>query len=206
MAGVLPHRTAGGKNRDVPGKNVVEMLDDGLDALMLFGLDPDRDIAGEDVVARLSSTAYVAAITSYDSEALRQSADLLLPLGTYAETSGTFVNCEGRWQSFNGISNPVGESRPGWKILRVLGNLLNATEFDYQTSEEVRDELRASIGDCVADNSYRATAPLQSRDRMTSANGKTSVPMYGVDPVVRRARALQLTPEARRAAAGEYSR
>jgi NADH-quinone oxidoreductase subunit G len=206
LAGLLPHRAAGGKEREQAGKNVSEMLDDGLDALLLFGLEPDRDIDGEDVVSRLSSTAYVAAVTSYDSEALRQTADLLLPLGTFAETSGTFVNCEGRWQSFGGISNPVGESRPGWKILRVLGNLLDAPEFDYQTSEEVRDELKHSLGDVAGDNTYRASAALPAYERKTNGDARASVPMYGVDPVVRRARALQLTPEARRAATGAYSR
>jgi NADH-quinone oxidoreductase subunit G len=206
LAGVLPHRAAGGKERAAKGKNVVDMLDDGLDALILFGLEPDRDIIGEDVVSRLSSTGFVAAVSSYDSEVLRQTADLLLPLGTFAETSGTFVNCEGRWQSFGGISNPVGESRPGWKILRVLGNLLDAPEFDYQTSEEIRDELRSSLGEYSWKSDFRAASALAAYKANTQVNGHAIVPMYGVDPVVRRARALQLTPEARRAAAGVYSR
>jgi NADH-quinone oxidoreductase subunit G len=206
LAGVLPHRAAGGKERAVKGKNVVDMLDDGLDTLILFGLEPDRDIIGEDVVSRLSSTGFVAAISSYDSEVLRQTADMLLPLGTFAETSGTFVNCEGRWQSFGGISNPVGESRPGWKILRVLGNLLDTPEFDYQTSEEIRDELRSLLGEYSLESEYRAASTLAAYKANLRANGHAIVPMYGVDPVVRRARALQLTPEARRAAAGAYSR
>ena len=61
----------------------------------------------------------------------------MLPMGTFAETSGTYVNCEGRWQSQAGAATPVGEARPGWKILRVLGNLLNLAGFEYQSSEEV---------------------------------------------------------------------
>ena len=67
---------------------------------------------------------------------------MLLPIGTFAETSGTYVNCEGQWQSQPGAAQPLGEARPGWKVLRVLGNLLNLERFDYQSSEEVLAEVR----------------------------------------------------------------
>ena len=118
-------------------------------------------------------------------------------MGTFAETSGTFVNCEGRWQSFEGIANPVGEARPGWKILRVLANLLEVPDSEYQDSLEVRDELKDSLGDVQPDNSGRADTVSKPNGSATATG--VDVPMYSVDGVVRRAVALQLTPEARRA-------
>ena len=100
-----------------------------------------------DAVARLSKAGSVIAMTAFDSEALRESADLLLPIGTWAETSGTYVNVEGRWQSFSGVANPVGQARPAWKVLRVIGNLIDVPQFEFLSSEEVRDELKSWLGD-----------------------------------------------------------
>ncbi|MDH4316253.1 MAG: NADH-quinone oxidoreductase subunit NuoG [Gammaproteobacteria bacterium] len=197
LAGLLPHRSMGGTPRTTAGKNAAEMIEASLDALLLFGIEPDLDLGVPDAVSRLSSTGFVAALTAYDSETFRQAADLLLPIGTFAETSGTFVNCEGRWQSFSGIANPVGESRPGWKVLRVLGNLLDIDGFEYLSSEDVRDELLAALGSYKPDNRYGNTRELPAPAK---SNGAADVPMYAVDPVVRRATALQLTPEARRSA------
>jgi NADH-quinone oxidoreductase subunit G len=171
-----------------------------MDAMLLFGVEPARDIAGPNATERLSSAGFIAAFTAYDSEDLRQAADLMLPIGTFAETSGTFVNCEGRWQSFAGIANPLGECRPGWKVLRVLGNLLDIPEFDYQSSEEIRDELAKVIGEVKPDNRRKGSIALSRTDRNVKSNGAVDVPIYGGDAVVRRATALQLTPEARRTA------
>jgi NADH-quinone oxidoreductase subunit G len=131
---------------------------------------------------------------------LQEAADLLLPIGTFAESAGTFVNCEGRWQSFNGIANPVGEARPGWKVLRVLGNLLDADNFDYQTSEEVRDELAGVLGDIQPDNEYAGKKSIGAVNGADDPAARIDIPIYRSDAIVRRATALQLTPEARRSA------
>jgi NADH-quinone oxidoreductase subunit G len=169
LAGVLPHRASGGNERKSAGRHAGDMLDESLDALLLFGLEPDRDLCCTDMVdTKLSKQKFVAAFTSFNSDALQAAADLLLPIGTFAESAGTFVNCEGRWQSFNGIASPVGESRPGWKVLRVLGNQLDAANFDYQTSEEVRDELAGLLGDIKADNGYAGrTTAMRARTLST---------------------------------------
>ena len=87
-------------------------------------------------------------------ESLLDAADLLLPIGTFAESSGTYVNVAGTWQSFSGVANPVGESRPAWKVLRVLGNLLDAPNFEFTTSEDVLDEFKNQLGDVSPDNNY----------------------------------------------------
>jgi NADH-quinone oxidoreductase subunit G len=122
----------------------------------------------------------------------------LLPIGTFAETSGTFVNCEGRWQSFAGVASPVGEARPGWKILRVLANLLDVVDSDYQSSLEIRDELKEMLGEITPDNSARHDNALAKPSGDDAAGNDIDVPIYQVDAIVRRAVALQLTPEARR--------
>ena len=86
---------------------------------------------------------------------------MLLPIGTFAETSGTYVNFEGLWQSCAGAAKPLGEARPGWKVLRVLGNLAGVVDFDYQSSEEVREELRALCGD-IAATSYQGSHEVKA--------------------------------------------
>jgi len=127
---------------------------------------------------------------------LRQVGHVMLAAGTFAETAGTFVNLEGRWQSFAGAAVPVGAARPGWKILRVLGNQLALDGFDYQSAEQVRDELKAlaAATDGRTGVAYRAAAAV------TTAEALTDVPMYQLDPVLRRAASLQLTRDGQRSA------
>ena len=201
LAGVLPHRRAGGAPRQARGWTTAQMLDAPLKTLLLFGVEPEWDLAGgRDAAVTLSrQESFVAALTPFASPDLLEVADLLLPTGTFAESAGTFVNCEGRWQSFGGVASPVGESRPGWKVLRVLGNLLDLEGFDYLTSEAVRDEVKAQVENVRPDNAYRGTRALS---RPSGGDASPDVPMYDVDALVRRAVALQLTPEAARARPG----
>lgn len=204
LAGVLPHRTAGGETRATAGFDTAGMLASELDAVLLFGIEPDKDFPlDRDAVASLAAQKFVAAMTPYSTAGLEEAADLLLPIGSFAETAGTYVNCEGRWQSFAGAATPVGEARPGWKVLRVLGNLLGVEGFEYQTSVEVRDELRQMLGDIEPDNHYAGTNSIaRSNDNVTVADADLDVPMYEIDAIVRRSTPLQLTPEAQRAACG----
>jgi len=201
LAGVLPHRAAGGAPRGDEGKAAVNMLDDSLDVVLLLNLEPDSDLrAVPNAVERLSKQAFVVAMTPFDSPALRDSADLLLPIGTFAETSGTYVNVAGTWQSFAGVANPVGESRPAWKVLRVLGNLIEADGFDYISSEDVRDELVSALGDAQPDTGFQGNAGHGKPNGADAPDAEIDVPLYSVDGLVRRARALQRTPAALRAA------
>ena len=199
LAGILPHRATAGELRKEPGLNAAEIVDASLTTVLLFGIEPDGDLTctpnAED---KLSKSKFVAAFTPYASESLKRSANLMLPIGTFAETSGTYVNCEGRKQSFVGVANPVGESRPGWKVLRVVGNLLDADGFDYVNSEEIRDELFGQIGEIHKDNSYDGGKIATNLNGADEPANEIDVPIYQVDAVVRRATALQLTPEAKR--------
>ncbi len=200
LAGVLPHRGLGGVQRAEPGLHAGDMLESALDVLMLVNVEPDADIlATEDAVAKIKSQNFTVALTPFVSEALLDAADLLLPVGTFAESSGTYVNVAGTWQSFPGVANPVGEARPTWKVLRVVGNLLGAPGFDYVTSQDVLDELREQLGDVHPDNAYAGTAAIARPNGADAPADDVDIPIYSIDPVVRRARALQLTEAARRA-------
>ncbi|MEM7432533.1 MAG: NADH-quinone oxidoreductase subunit NuoG [Pseudomonadota bacterium] len=191
IAGVLPHRTAGGHARAASGQHAVDMCAGEMDAMLLLNLEPGLDMPA------LSSSKMTVALTAFDSNALRDVADVLLPIGTFAETSGTYVNVAGTWQSFSGVANPVGDSRPAWKVLRVLLNLVGAEDAEYLSSEEVLEELKATIGGGYGDAGKRSKpAHVNGEDDPAK---EVDIPLYSGDGLVRRAEALQLTPEARRA-------
>ncbi|MCJ7592945.1 MAG: NADH-quinone oxidoreductase subunit NuoG [Woeseiaceae bacterium] len=203
LAGVLPHRGYGGKKRGKAGRSVSSMLESALDVVVLVNVEPDADIhATTDAVRKLSRQNYVIALTPFVSEALLEVADLLLPIGTFAETSGTYVNVAGTWQSFSGVANPVGESRPCWKVLRVLGNLLNAEGFDYVTSEDVLTEFKSLLGEVDGGN-YQANGKIAKPNGADRPADEIDTPLYSIDSLVRRANALQKTLSAKRAAGDE---
>jgi len=185
QAGVLPRG----------GAHAGAMLDESLDAVVLLNVEPDVDLhACEDAVSKLANQRFVVALTPFVSESLLEAADLLLPIGSFAETSGTYVNVEGTWQSFGGVANPVGESRPAWKVLRVLGNLLNADGFEYVTAEDVLEECRAKIGEVTVESF--SGGKVSNVNGADDPAGDIDTPLYSVDALVRRAEALQLTPAA----------
>jgi NADH-quinone oxidoreductase subunit G len=197
LAGCVPHRDAGGKVLATVGRNAAEMLQSPLQAYILFGgVEPEADL-GPEALKALAGAQLVIAITPYMTEQLKQIAHVVLPIGTFAETSGTYVNLEGVWQSFTAAARGYGESRPGWKVLRVLGTELGIERFEYQTSEEVRDELRR----ICADGLPAAWVGSRTVNGAAGAAGTVDVPMYQVDAVVRRAPSLQRTAEGRSAPA-----
>ena len=195
LAGVLPHRGVAGESLPVSGLNVVEMLEAKLKSYLVVGSIEAEDLPAG-AVASMRTHGHVISLSSYASA--KAYADIILPTATFAETSGTYVNLEGRWQSVPGAAKPLGESRPAWKVLRVLGNLLNLSNFDYESSEQVRDELQQQTGSVIADNRYQNTSAV-TRYSTVSAD---EVQLYNVDAVVRRATALQLTSEALQAKVG----
>ncbi len=199
LAGVLPHRSAGGRAAKKVGLDAHAMLSEPLKAYVLFGLEPEAD-TWDPVAARkiLMSADFVVALCAYRSDGLDACADVLLPLAAFTETSGTFVNLEGTWQSFSGVVAPLGDARPGWKVLRVLGNLLGQEGFDYMSAEEVRDELRAALG--VVRTEQKVTSvklSLPAPARRESLQRISDVPIYAGDGLLRRADALQATVDAR---------
>ena len=195
LAGALPHREPGGRIAAVPGRNAAQMLDIALSAYILFGgIDPGADTGAADALRALGGAEFVVAMTPFASDELKRVAHVLLPIGTFAETSGTYVNLEGQWQSWAGAAKLVGEARPGWKVLRVLGNLLGLAGFDYNSSDEVMQQLKLQ---CAASTPapLSTSHEVQMRANETAAKDATvkDVPMYEVDSLVRRSLPLQLT-------------
>ena len=203
LTGVLPHRDIGGENRDQVGQGIAAMLDGDLDAVVLVNVEPDVDIrAVANATQKLANKKFVVALTPFVSDALLEVADLLLPIGSFAETSGTYVNAAGTWQSFSGVAKPVGESRPCWKVLRVLGNLTDAEGFDYVTSEDILTEFKVALGDVDA-GSYKPVGKIAKPNGDDSPANEIDTPLYSGDGLVRRASALQQTLVAKRAAGDE---
>jgi NADH-quinone oxidoreductase subunit G len=196
LAGATPHRGPGGNNVARAGFDARAMLETPRNAYLLFGIEPAKDLADGAAALAVLRSAAVVAFTSFVSDDLLDVADVLLPLGTFAETAGTYVNVEGRWQSFDAAADAVGESRPGWRILRVLGNELELPNCEYRTPSDVTAELERELGSArelaVTDTQYKGS--FAPNGRTTSANGlELDVPIYAIDALVRRSEPLQET-------------
>ncbi len=202
LAGAIPHREAGGRSVAQPGLTARAMLEQPLRAYLLFGgVEPSLDALAPESLRTLARAEFVVAVTPFASEEVQRVAHVLLPMGSFAESSGTYVNCEGLWQSQAGAAAPVGEARPGWKVLRVLGNLLGLGGFDYQSSEDVLREVRAACA-AVKPAPYQGAHPVEpGGDHEGDGAPLIDVPMYQIDALVRRAPALQKTHEGRTPAA-----
>ena len=179
------------------GLNAGAMLATPRKAYLLLNTEPELDCADpQQALAAMQTADMVVALSAYKHKALDY-ADVLLPIAPFTETSGTFVSTEGRVQSFKGAVKPLGEARPAWKVLRVLGNLLNVQGFDFDSSEAVRDEVLA--GSAVAPRLNNALQGVSAQAAVSAASGLqriSYVPPYSADAVVRRAAALQKTRDA----------
>jgi len=197
LAGAVPHRVAGGRACATPGLSASQMLQTPLSTYLLLGVEPWEDALDPECMRTLEAAQRVIAITPFASTALRAVAHVLLPMGTFAETYGTYVNFEGRWQSFAGAATPVGDARPGWKVLRVLGNALGLASFEYQSAQEVRDEVQRACIEPLA-TAYAGCLEPAAAQHLAAV---VDVPMYQVDALVRRAPSLQRTRQGRAAPA-----
>ncbi len=192
LAGVLPQRGIAGTAVETSGSTAADILANPTQGLLLFGVEPEFDCAnGAAGLRAVEAAEFVVACTPFLDETLKKHADVILPVATFAETSGTFVNAAGDWQSFGGVAMPFGESRPGWKVLRVLGNLIELPECEYESSDDIRDELKAVAGTARPDNQFSGSVPAGATDQ--DASQALDVPMYRIDALVRRAHSLQLT-------------
>jgi NADH-quinone oxidoreductase subunit G len=201
LAGAVPHREPGGAPVGTPGLSARGMLESALKAYVLFGgIDPASDF-GIDTTRALGGADLVIAVTTHLPESLRSSVHVVLPIGTFAETSGTYVNAEGRWQSWTGAATLPGESRPGWKVLRVLANLLNLPGVDYASSEEIREALKALCGTRIevpAGGAGGGFAPGMPQGQ-APAGSWVDIPPYQCDALVRGSEALSKTKDGRMA-------
>lgn len=191
LAGAVPHRSVAGKSV-TSGLNAQTMWSDARKGYVLLNVEPDLDCSNPIAATNaLENADFVLALTMFKNPVLEQFADLILPVGPFTETSGTFVNAEGRWQSFKGVATAVGESRPAWKVLRVLGNFLHCEGFDFKTSEEVRNEIQAAVDAAPAITHNSKFTKKQIDTNALYRIGE--IALYSGDSLVRRGKALQAT-------------
>src|SRR6266705_1762666 len=188
LAGCIPSERA---------LNARTMLERPRKAYLLLNAEPDFDCHDPRTAMKAMNAAdLVVAMPAYRSFAADY-ADVLLPIAPFTETSGSFINCEGRMQSFNAAVRPLGEARPAWKLLRVLGNLMSLPGFDHESTEAIRDET--CMPEAVAGKLDNRLNGLELAP--DSAGGEAlqriaDVPVYFGDPIVRRAASLQRTRDA----------
>jgi NADH-quinone oxidoreductase subunit G len=194
LSGAVPHRLTGGSKNSNIGLSSHEMLTQKLKAYLLLGVEPELDCWDTHLAQQAMQDAdLVVALTAFQSEALNSYADVLLPIATFAETSGTYINNEGTVQCFNGAVPPQGEARPAWKVLRVLGNSFNVDGFDYESSTEVYDESIKAIGKIEGDNTDQWQLTVTAGAKKQGLQRITETPMNMIDSLTRRATSLQKT-------------
>jgi NADH-quinone oxidoreductase subunit G len=193
--------------RALPGKGgltAAQMLGaapgSALKAALLLNLEPALDAANAAAAhAALSAAEMVVVMSPFKSAGI-DVADVMLPIAPFTETSGTFVNAEGRAQSFHGVVRPLGETRPAWKLLRVFGNMLGLQGFEFETSEDVRTEALGDAASVAArlDNRVYGNdgAPAPTTNAAGTLERIADVPIYAIDSLVRRAPALLHTADA----------
>lgn len=202
LAGAVPHRGAGCRPVPTIGRNAWEMLREPLKAYLLLGVEPELDaLDGAAAAAAMRAAEFVVLLSPFRPSPFQTLAveygSVALPLCPFTETDGTFVNAEGRRQSFGQAVRPLGEARPGWKILRVLGNLFGLKGFEHTRIEEVRREI--DLADVMPSAAFPQDWSLPTDTPEAIPAGQleriAEVPIYRVDPLVRRAPALARTAD-----------
>jgi NADH-quinone oxidoreductase subunit G len=185
------HAVAGTRPRG-KARHARESWEGALRAYVMMGFDPKFDTAQPRVVHdALRRASFVVSIDSFENDWARQYANVLLPMACFSETSGTFVGIDQRWQRFAGAVPPRGDSRPGWKILRVLGNIAELSGFDYVSSQDVVDEIEHQPSSSEDERQWYLPDSL---DIDTDLMLISEVPMYATDSLLRHSEALQKTP------------
>ncbi len=193
LTGCVPHRTLGHVALNTPGLNAQQMFKEPRKAYLLFNLEPEFDLANPlETLKVLKAADFVVACSPFISETMQEYADVILPIVPFSETSGTFINCNSTWQSFNAAVSPLAEARPGWKVLRVLGNFLDLPDFSYTSSQQIRDEVQQVSTNIKISDEIKQSLPvtINTEEKLTRVS---QWPLYRGDNVVRRSEPLQET-------------
>jgi NADH-quinone oxidoreductase subunit G len=180
------------------GMHAREMLEQPRKAYLLLNIEPELDCQHAALAkAAMAQAECVVALTAFKSEAL-ENADVLLPIAPFTETSGTFMSMEGRVQSFAAVTKPLGECRPAWKVLRVLANTLGLKDFDFDSSEQVKDKIfngekPSTVVWRSMNNNLKELVEIQVNVKDHGLQRIGEVPQYESDPIVRRSAPLQKT-------------
>ena len=196
LAGAVPHRKAGGESSASAGLNAKQMLDGNVKAFINFNVEPEHDCSDSSAaLTAMKQADFVVVLTAFATDSMKEYADVILPVATFAETSGTYVNMEGFWQSARGCVPPKCEARPGWKVIRVLANQFDIDGFDFISSADVMQEVKTLCSEIKLDNSAVADS-VANYDNVSGMTRLGETPIYSGDMLVRRATSLQQTEDA----------
>ncbi len=193
LAGAIPHRGPAGAEVSSNGLDAKTMLTQQQQGLLLLNTEPGKDSAWPEAARQtLEAAEFVVSLTPFADDEAFDYADVILPVGGFTETSGTYVNVNGRWQTFRGAVAPPGQARPAWKVLRVLGNLLELKGFEYVSSEEVLANVQGRL-----DAEGEKVRPKWQCPEELPTGGRVPDPqnIYAVDHIVRRSAVLQATSD-----------
>lgn len=195
LAGAVPHRGPVGSPASKKGLNASELLQPktGMKAYFLLNVEPELDsVYGQRAVDSLSSADFVVSMGPFKNCAMLHYANVILPIAAFTETSGTYINATGEWQSFKGMATAKGEAKPAWKVIRVLGNMFALPGFAYVSSEDVLQELKSYVSKmAVRKEAWELPNELPKPHDELRRIGTHAI--YAVDNVVRRASSLQAT-------------
>ena len=180
------------------GANARQMFEQPRKAYLLMGIEPEFDYANPQIaLAALKQAGLVVFMSAFKNTPALEYADVMLPIAPFTETAGTFINIEGRVQSFNGVAKARGEARPAWKVLRVIGNVLNFEGFEYDTSEAVRDAVVGLGKEFVSglDNGLDGVEISLGAVGSGALQRIADVPINFADPMARRSASLKQTAD-----------
>jgi len=198
-AGAVPHRTAQGTPAKTTGANASQMADLTVHTALLYGLESSIDHSDPVRLEGMLDRAQKVVSFSAFRSAVPDQADIVLPIAPYTEFSGRYLNCNGAVQSANAALAPRGNSRPGWKVLRVLGNFLSLADFDYDDLEQVGAELSCPPAISMRSADGAGTVPVPASDEIATNTAGSLFTLvaersiYQADPMVRRSTALART-------------
>jgi len=197
LAGMIPHRLPANGKVEHEGLTADQMFAQNLKSYILLDVEPDYSCSNPTVsFDALVQANFVVALTAFVNDSIKAYANVLLPISPFTETSGSFVNIEGLWQSFSGVVPPLGEARPAWKIFRVLGNLFDIDGFDYVSSAEVKEELLELVGNVKIDNVMAWNCPEKLQITSSDVVRISETQVYSGDSLQRRSVALHKTKDA----------
>lgn len=193
LSGCLPHRGVGGAKVG-KGDHALALLDQAPKKVYcLYQVEPEFDVAAPaKALQTLKNAELVVCMTSFVSDAMKDYADFILPVAAFSETPGTFVNAEGKQQSFHAATLPAGEVRPGWKVLRVLGNFCQLDGFEQRTVEELREEIHQVVAATQFEQPTMAEFDVAQASQVQAQLTRVSpYPTVAADALVRRSEPMQ---------------
>ncbi|NVK22549.1 MAG: NADH-quinone oxidoreductase subunit G [Kangiellaceae bacterium] len=191
LAGAIPHRATAGADVQEVGADAYQMLDQGKRAFVLLKTEPGKDsVLADKAKQSLVNAEFVVALSCFADDEAFEYADVVLPIASFLETAGSYVNVNGLWQDFTASVTAPGQAKPAWKVLRVLGNLLNLKNFDYVSAQDVMQEVKgrmSAVGDKVKPK-------WQCADNLpTDGWSPEPITIYQIDAWTRRSPSLQAT-------------